>query len=188
MLLPNFARAVAHWVRSYIERGHSPLRQTCPSCDGLDMTNLPGHQALRKGRTSIPGQIYLLTTTTANRTPWFHDVELARATSQLMIARKTWGDARPLCWVLMPDHWHGLIELGERDSLPLVVNRFKSITSKHLRQAGQIPPIWARGFHDHALRRDEDVRAAAHYIIANPLRAKLANRTGDYPYWDCIWL
>jgi len=68
------------------------------------------------------------------------------------------------------------------------MNRFKSVTSKRLRQAEQTARIWARGFHDHALRRDEDIRAAARYIIANPLRAKLVGQTGDYPYWDCVWL
>ncbi len=105
-----------------------------------------------------------------------------------MIEPKVWGDARPLCWVLMPDHWHGLVELGERDDLALVMNRFKSVTSKRLRRAKPNLRIWARGFHDHALRRDEDIRAAARYIIANPLRAKLADRACDYPYRDCAWL
>jgi len=188
MLFLDLARAIAHRVRSYKGPGHSPLEPSYSSCDGLEMTTLSGHRALRKGRASLPGQIYLLTTTTANRTPWFLNIELARATSQLMIEPKTWGDARPLCWVLMPDHWHGLVELGETDSLSLVMNRFKSITSKHIRQAGQISPIWARGFHDHALRRDEDIRATARYIFANPLRAKLVDQTNDYPYCDCIWL
>jgi putative transposase len=183
-----FRRAIAHRVRSYKVPGRSPLESASPGCDGLEMTTLPGHRALRTGRTSQPGQIYLLTTTTANRTPWFLNMKLARATSQLMIEPKTWGDARLLCWVLMPDHWHGMIELGEIDSLSLVMNRFKSITSKHIRQAEQISPIWARGFHDHALRRDEDICATARYIVANPLRAKLVDRTHDYPYWGSIWL
>ena len=155
------------------------------------MANLPGHQALRKGRTSLPGQIYLLTTVTADRTPWFLDTDFARATCQLMIDPGTWGDACLLCWVLMPDHWHGLIELGERDGISIVMNRFKSVTSKHIqrvRQNEKVPAIWARGFHDHALRGDEDIRAAARYIVANPIRAKLADKAADYPYWDCIWL
>ncbi|MFA6231292.1 MAG: transposase [Rhodanobacter sp.] len=152
------------------------------------MTNSAGHQALRKGRVSLPGQIYLLTTVTVDHIPYFLDLRLARATCRLMIEPKAWGDARPLCWVLMPDHWHGLIELGERDDLSLVMNRFKSITSKHIQQAERTSRMWARGFHDHALRHDEDIRAAARYIIANPLRAKLVDHTGDYPYWDCVWL
>ena len=91
----------------------------------------------------------------------------------------------------MPDHWHGLIELGERDDLSIVMNRFKSVTSKHIRRVRQtehMPGIWARGFHDHALRYEEDIRAAARYIVANPIRANLVGKIGDYPYWNCIWL
>ncbi|SFK67892.1 REP-associated tyrosine transposase [Rhodanobacter glycinis] len=152
------------------------------------MENSPGHQALRKGRTSIPGQIYLLTTVTVDRTPWFLDEKLAKTICRLIIEDRTWGDARLLCWILMPDHWHGLVELGERNDLAQVMNRFKSLVSKRLRQTGPHARIWAHGFHDHALRHDEDIRTTARYIIANPLRAGLAERVGDYPYWNCIWL
>jgi hypothetical protein len=38
------------------------------------------------------------------------------------------------------------------------------------------------------LRRDENIRQAARYIVANPVRAGLVRRAADYPYWDCIWL
>jgi len=88
----------------------------------------------------------------------------------------------------MPDHWHGLIELGERDDLSIVMNRFKSLISKQLRQGMHEPCIWARGFHDHALRHDEDLHAAARYIIANPVRAGLVDQVNDYPYWNATWL
>ena len=175
-------------MRSYSEWGDPLLEGQRAGCNGSPMMEFPGHQALRMGRTSLPGQIYLLTTTTAERAPWFLNVEFARATCRLMIEPMTWGDARPLCWVLMPDHWHGLIELGERDDLSLIMNRFKSITSKRIRQMRSIPCIWSRGFHDHALRHDEDIHAAARYIIANPVRAKLVERVADYPYWSCAWL
>ncbi|MFC5526621.1 transposase [Rhodanobacter ginsengisoli] len=44
--------------------------------------------------------------------------------------------------------------------------------------------LWEKGFHDHALRRDESVEKAARYIIANPVRAGLVRDPMDYPYWD----
>ena len=178
----------AHRVRSYTRAGDSLLGQAGARCDGFPMATPPGHRALRKGRSSLPGQIYLLTTTTAGRVPWFIDTGLARATCQLMTQRKTWGDAHLLCWVLMPDHWHGLLDLGERDDLSLVMNRFKSITSKRIRQIAPGRAVWARGFHDHALRHDESVHQAARYIIANPIRAGLVQQVNDYPYWNCTWL
>ena len=32
------------------------------------------------------------------------------------------------------------------------------------------------------------LRDVARYIVANPLRAGLVERVGDYPYWDAVWL
>jgi len=48
--------------------------------------------------------------------------------------------------------------------------------------------VWQDGFHDHALRREEDLKEVARYIIANPVRAGLVTRVGDYPLWDACWL
>lgn len=48
--------------------------------------------------------------------------------------------------------------------------------------------IWARAFHDHAVRADEDLVAVARYVIANPVRAGLANNVCEYPWWDADWL
>ena len=156
--------------------------------DKSQMANTTGHQALRKGRVSLPRQIYLLTTVTEGRTPYFSNVELACTACRAMLERRTWGDANALCWVLMPDHWHGLIELGEHDDLSVVMNRLKSRISKALQPQTQTPFRWARGFHDHALRKDEDLLTAARYIIANPVRAGLVSDINDYPYWNSSWL
>lgn len=60
---------------------------------------------------------------------------------------------------------------------------YKTKVSLNLRQR-----IWQRGFHDHALRDDEDLRDIARYIIANPLRSGIAKNIGEYPHWDAIWL
>jgi len=146
-----------------------------------------GHRALRKGRCSLPGRIYLLTAVTAYRRPLFRDTEAARAFSQAMIEPRCWGDARLLCWVLMPDHWHGLVRLGTSDSLSVVMNRFKTVTAKHLR-CTQVGLVWDRGYHDRALRQEEDIRAVARYMVGNPLRTGLVGNVLDYPYWNCIWL
>ena len=49
-------------------------------------------------------------------------------------------------------------------------------------------PVWQRGFHDYALGVDKDIVHVARYIVANPLRAGLVSRIGDYPLWDAKWL
>ena len=56
------------------------------------------------------------------------------------------------------------------------------------RQLGQNGSIWQRAYYDRAARKDEDIREIARFIIANPLRAGLAQNIGDYPHWDCIWM
>ena len=85
----------------------------------------------------------------------------------------------------MPDHWHGLVELGDGANLPATMQRIKGGTARRVKQ--QCPfegRLWEKGFHDHALRRDESVEKAARYIIANPVRAGLVRDPMDYPYWD----
>ena len=48
--------------------------------------------------------------------------------------------------------------------------------------------VWQQGFHDRALRREDDLVKVARYVVANPLRAGLVRKYGDYPLWDAIWV
>jgi len=69
------------------------------------------------------------------------------------------------------------------------VARMKSASGVQAnRVMGRSGPVWEPAFHDRALRREDDMRSVARYIVANPLRAGLVDRIGDYPFWDCIWL
>ncbi|MEZ2419222.1 transposase [Luteibacter sp. RCC_6_2] len=152
------------------------------------MLSPPHSRDLRHGRVSEPGRIYLVTTTTWNRAPLFRDIAFARRASRICHSPKAWKDARCLAWVLMPDHWHGLIELHDGD-ISRVVARYKAMVSSSIkRSTGRVSPVWQKSFHDRALRKDDDVKAAARYIVANPLRAGLVDRIGDYPYWNAAWL
>ncbi|EIL97935.1 transposase [Rhodanobacter thiooxydans] len=132
--------------------------------------------------------MYLLTTVTRHREPIFADTDRARVTSQVIHAASTWADSRLLAWVLMPDHWHGPLQLGD-ESLGRVMNRFKACASRALHESGGPDGSpWERSFHDHALRVEEDIRTVARYIIANPVRAGLVDSVFVYPYWDAVWL
>lgn len=148
----------------------------------------PGQQALRKGRFSGTGHIYHVTTTTFQRRPVFTDLWPARCLVAEMRALQTeeWLDTQ--AWVIMPDHLHWLFQLGSSD-LPRVMQRFKSRSAIAVnRLLGSRDRLWQPGYHDHALRKDEDIRHVARYIVANPLRAGLVARLADYPHWDATWL
>ncbi|HEY9132571.1 MAG TPA: transposase [Dyella sp.] len=144
----------------------------------------PGYRALRQGRHSECGQIYLVTTATRSRRKYFHNIEIAERACHLISLPELWYPSQCLCWVLMPDHWHGLVSLGE-ETLPRLMQRFKGTLSRKLSaDLGKHGPLWSKGFHDRALRRDESMLAAARYIIANSVRARLVDSIEDYPYWD----
>ena len=95
----------------------------------------------------------------------------------------------------MPDHLHWLFTLQNDNTLAKVMQHVKGILSyliqKNRQKRGAIHlhhPLWQDGYHERALRKEEDLQQIARYIVANPLRAKLVNKIGDYPLWDAVWL
>lgn len=144
---------------------------------------------LRKGRISRQGQVYHITTTTHGRRPLFRDIYCARTAIKELRRLHEQNVVSSLAWVLMPDHLHWLIQLNGPICLSAVVKVFKGRSARQLGlRAGTGGAVWQPGFHDHALRREDDIRKVARYIVANPLRAGLVEQVGDYPFWDACWL
>lgn len=145
-------------------------------------------ERLRFGRFSEHGQLYLLTCQVEQRLPVFADFRLARLVIQQLRQVESERLASSLAWVVMPDHIHWLIEL-KQGSLGSLMQRFKSRSARTVNQARQCSGrFWQVGFHDRALRREDDILAAARYIIANPVRAGLVKSVRQYPHWDAVWL
>jgi putative transposase len=90
----------------------------------------------------------------------------------------------------MPDHLHWLLALGDSVHPSVVVGSMKRHSASRINGLKRLADrcVWQRGFHDHALRSDESVRGAARYIVANPQRAGLVRKLGDYALWDAVWL
>jgi REP element-mobilizing transposase RayT len=91
--------------------------------------------------------------------------------------------ADTLAFVVMPDHIHWLVQLKDLMLLSGAVRLYKAKVSLLLGQR-----IWQHGFHDHALRAEEDIAGVARYIVANPLRAGLCDKIVNHPYWNAKWL
>jgi len=144
--------------------------------------NRASASALRKGRWSAKNQIYLITSCTLDRLQVFADFNHARKLIKILKEESIRGSCNTLAFVVMPDHFHWLMQL-ENGELSHIVGRVKSLVA---REVGK--PIWQDGFHDHGLRSEEDLRAIARYIIMNPVRAGLVDRAGLYPHWDAIWI
>lgn len=144
---------------------------------------------LIKGRFSQAHQIYHVTLCTDNRIAWFGDINCGRIVVRQMRRLHEERKLDSIAWVVMPDHLHWLFQLGETRSLSYVIKDLKGRAAielnAHLKHKGA---IWQRGFYDHGLRKEEDIKKIARYIVANPLRAGLVEQIADYPLWDAIWL
>ncbi len=90
---------------------------------------------LRKGRVSIPGQIYFLTAVTWGRTPWFEDFQLGRQVAGVFHTLALAHPGLSLAWVVMPDHVHWLVQLPEGLSLDQLMRRFKGRSARALNAA-----------------------------------------------------
>jgi REP element-mobilizing transposase RayT len=142
---------------------------------------------LRKGRFSQSGGIYLITAITRQREPLFTDFYLGRIVVNTL--KNESKRAMTLAYVLMPEHLHWLVQLIVDVPPGDVVQTAKSASSHRINCGlGRKGPVWQARYHDHAVRREEDVRVLARYVIANPLRANLVRNIGDYPLWDAMWL
>ena len=138
-----------------------------------------GSQVLRKGRQSIENQVYFITFKTKDRQPIFDDFENAKICCRCINDSKAWPSATLLCWVLMPDHFHGLVQLNSHEPLEMVIQRFKAHLTRSFNlnfQTGQT--LWQSGFHDYALRTESDLLGVARYIVMNPI-SEIRPLSGD---------
>ena len=148
-----------------------------------DIVKRPHGKNLRKGRVSLSNHAYLVTIVTTSRLPVFTSFIAARIAVRCFHDINVMHHAQTLAFVVMPDHIHWLLQMEEHGNLSEVIRLYKAKVSLLLQQR-----IWQRGYHDHALRDEDDVCDIARYIVANPLRAGLTNNIGEYPHWDAIWL
>ncbi|POF42859.1 transposase [Pseudomonas laurylsulfativorans] len=148
----------------------------------------PNSHLLRRGRYSEPGRGYLITTVVHQRRRMFADWRLGRLLVEKFRRAHDQKWINSMAWVIMPDHFHWLIQL-EQQTLAKLMQAIKSRSTLTINRAiNERGAFWQTGYHDRAIRDGEDLLPFARYIVANPLRAGLVDKIGDYPLWDACWL
>jgi REP element-mobilizing transposase RayT len=119
-----------------------------------------------------PGTIGLLTACTDNRRPLFSNaVHSDLVVDELRLLHSdSW---RVLGFCVMPDHVHTLI-LNADGSLLDFMRLLKGRSARSLRDRVS-GTVWQRSFHDHLVRRNEDIAGTLKYLLENPVRAGLAS-------------
>jgi putative transposase len=142
---------------------------------------LRGH-ALRKGRYSVAGRVYFITTNVIRRQPL-----LVPPAREVIIGALRWSRDQGRLWLLgytiMDDHFHTLFMLREGYSLSKLLDSLKTFTAREInRQRGQAGEFWQEGFHDHAIRDAGDFNHHLNYIHENPVRREWVERADDYAW------
>lgn len=146
----------------------SPLRQP-----------LAHSRSLRLGRHSRSGAMYALTKCCLSRQALLASdkgpcqaADIVWSVIREMEARGIWAC---LGCVIMPDHVHWVIQLKQGD-LSRAVKSFSTFTARSInRAAHRSGPLWQKGFYEHFLRGEEDLRASLEYMWMNPVRANLVS-------------
>ena len=87
-----------------------------------------------------------------------------------------------MAYCFMPDHTHLLVEgTSDRSDLRSFAKLAKQ-RSGAAHALGGSGRLWQEGYYDRILRDDDDPRAIARYIVANPVRGGLVLSPHEYPY------
>ena len=142
----------------------------------------PGRPARVKGFDYLGRHRYFLTFCTSGRQRLFVNpaivecvlTQFRRAADQHAIALSA--------YCFMPDHVHLLAGgLAENSDGRKFISLAKQLAAFHFaRQFGS--RLWQHYGYERVLRGEEDTLSVARYIIANPLRARLATSVFDYPF------
>jgi REP element-mobilizing transposase RayT len=82
-------------------------------------------------------------------------------------------------FVIMPNHIHVIVALGRagqasplRVGLGHAVAVLKSCSAREINRSRGTPggPVWQRGYHDHIVRDEADLRRLREYVAANPIK------------------
>jgi putative transposase len=95
--------------------------------------------------------------------------------------------SRLLAWVLMPDHWSGLIEADGAGALAAGVEAIRISIAREVWPRDATLRLWPTHFDSRRVQNDRDLAKAARVILQAPVDAGLSPRRGDYPHWDAVW-
>ncbi len=113
---------------------------------------------------------------------WLRRPELARLVEDALL-HFDGARYRLLCWTIMPNHVHLLMETDATHPLPKVVQSWKSFTSKAANaMLGRTGTFWDRDYFDRFIRDDGHLAAVVRYIEDNPVKAGLVERAEDWPW------
>jgi REP element-mobilizing transposase RayT len=90
-------------------------------------------------------------------------------------------------YVIMPNHVHALVVVGEEYALPDIMKLWKAYSARQINQReGLTGKLWQRETFDHIVRHAKQFERLRAYIAENPEKAHL--KSGDFILRVATWL
>jgi putative transposase len=121
---------------------------------------------------------YFVTSATFNRRRIFQVAANAELFVEVLQHYRREGSYKLHAFVVMPDHIH-LLLTPQGAPIERVVGLIKGGFSHRM---GSRFPVWQRGFTDHRIRDGREFQTRREYIHQNPVRARMVEAAGLYPY------
>ena len=151
-----------------------------------------GSYLLRKGRFSIPGSLYFITTSTYRKKKIFTRAEHFKIIFHTLRFLEQEKKIELHFVIVMPDHIHTVFKLEQGQTLSRIMMSFKGYTGRKIKQLitsvdqQQDPShIWQNQYYDHSIRKNESYQEIIKYCLYNPVRKSLVNKPQEYPFWWC---
>ena len=162
-----------------------------PCRSALQSATGPHQSTLRKGRHSQEGLWYALTKCVNHREPILTRQSPSGYPAAVVVESiNHLQDEGIWLWkgfVVMPDHFHIVVELRKGD-LSRVMNNLGKYTARRINaMLGRQGTFWQRGFYDQGLRSEKSLKTHLEYMLANPVRAGLVSAPEQWPF-SCVFL
>ena len=107
-----------------------------------------------KGRCTSVNAYYSITICCDFRKPLFANFLCARLIASELIKFSKNNSLNTICYVIMPDHIHWILQLNSSLDLSNLVRNFKNITTYRLnKHSGTHGRIWQSNYYDHKIRK-----------------------------------
>lgn len=136
---------------------------------------------------------YFITINTYNKQRFFTKPNIVKSMVKYLKQIADINEFDILAYCFMPNHLH-LIIYGQtvKSNLLDFVHDYKQMTGYNFKQKFKTN-LWATSYHDHILRKEENIKSICRYILKNPVRAGLVESILDYPFsgsfiWNLTYL
>ena len=133
---------------------------------------------------TTPSHVVHVILCTRDRSPALAEAGVAQCVAEELVRTAAHWGSTIYCYCIMPDHIHTVITPGgaHAGDLRRVVGSWKAAVTRSRPLGAPQDRLWQRGFWDHVLREEEDVRATCEYVLANPVRRGLVARWEEWPF------